>query len=82
MVRRCIRNERREEMGYYVVPNLKNKEIVCQKPCSHTDCSQIRKEWAGATCCDCGKPLKAGMPFYYKDYGVHQCVVCVFKGEK
>ena len=69
-------------MGYYIVPDITNEAVVCQKPCQHEDCAANRKEWTDAKCCDCGKPLKAGMAFYFKQVQpeiLHQCIECAFK---
>ena len=72
-------------MGYYIVPNIKDKKVVCQKPCEHRDCKANREEWTNAKCDDCGKPLTASMPFYFKQTTpklLHQCVDCAFKEAK
>ncbi len=69
-------------MGYYLVPDITDEAVVCQKPCLHKDCKANREEWANAKCCDCGKSLTAGMPFYFKQTIpelLHQCVDCALK---
>jgi len=69
-------------MGYYIVPDITDEKVVCQKPCDHRDCKLNREEWTDAKCDDCGKPLTAGMAFYFKDIRIpvkHQCVECALK---
>lgn len=68
-------------VGYLVVPDITNEEIVCQQPCQHRDCLANRAEWTDAKCVTCGKKLKAGMLFYYTSVHSteHQCIDCAFK---
>lgn len=69
-------------MGWYIVPDLTDEQVVCQKPCAHKDCMANRAEWTDAKCCDCSKPLTAGMAFYFKQVKpeiLHQCVECALK---
>lgn len=66
-------------MGYLIVPDIHRESVVCQDPgCGHSDCKAMRLEWSHAECKDCGRPLKAGDPFYYVGRQ-HQCVNCAFR---
>ena len=68
-------------MAYFMVPNIKDEKVVCQKPCIHTDCKLNREEWANARCDDCRKSLTAGMVYFYKQTTpivLHRCLDCAF----
>ena len=57
-------------MGYGYVPDMTDENLVCQKPCKHTDCAANRKDFVKhADCVICGKPLLAGQAFYYHGEG-------------
>lgn len=58
-------------MGWFVVPDTTDPELVCQEPCDHPDCAQTRK-FDTMTCAICGQGFKAGQRFYYVgDEAVH-----------
>ncbi len=54
-------------MGYGIVPDFRSEAVVCQKPCSHTDCAANREDWLqNGTCRVCKKQLEPGEAFYYE----------------
>lgn len=56
-------------MAAALVLDLKNEIFTCQKPCHHRDCESNRREWAGAICGICGKPMLPGERYYYATMG-------------
>ena len=64
-------------MGFLIVPDITDEEVVCQDTCQHTDCAQTREEWRNAHCAICGQSMLAGQPFYTEGTGVaHAGCVC------
>lgn len=58
-------------MGWLVVPDLRDPQIVCQQPCDHPDCANFRK-FDTMKCRICGQGFEAGQRFYYEgDEAVH-----------
>lgn len=53
-------------MGWGIVPDIKDENIVCQEPCTHRDCAANREQWGEGTCRICGKGFEAGQRFYYE----------------
>lgn len=52
-------------MSYLVVPDITNGDIVCQDPCNHKDCQEMRLEWTNSQCVTCGKPMRPGQNYNY-----------------
>lgn len=64
-------------IGY--VPDIRDENFVCQKPCGHRDCAANRAEWEDPTCHQCGRALKPGDAFQYRQ-GRHVCLDCIYPG--
>lgn len=55
-------------MGYLIVPDIKNEEVVCQQPCNHKDCTANRRDFGlDSKCRICGMGFNAGDTFYYEN---------------
>jgi hypothetical protein len=53
-------------MAFGIVPDIKNEDVVCQKPCKHTDCAAMREDFIdNGDCVICGKPLVCGQAYCY-----------------
>ena len=52
-------------MGYGIVPDIKDENVVCQKPCEHKDCAANRDEWMLSYCSYCKQPMLPGKNFFY-----------------
>ncbi len=52
-------------MAALIALDLKDKRFTCQSPCEHRDCAANRREWTGAICGICGKPINPGQRYYY-----------------
>lgn len=65
-------------MGYGLIPDIKNEDVVCQQPCQHEDCEANRKMWGSATCVTCSKPMEPGQAFYFDDNGKPEHAHCAW----
>lgn len=66
-------------MGYSIVPNIRDNDVVCQVTCEHTDCLAILERWADADCAICGRPMEAGQKFYMNDENKPEHALCVWE---
>lgn len=53
-------------MGWFVVPDTADPELVCREPCDHPVCAKLRK-FDTRTCRICGQGFEAGQRFYFQD---------------
>ena len=57
-------------MGYLIAPDIKDEDVLCQKPCTHSDCAAMRRDFIdNPNCKVCGKPIEIGQAFYYNEQG-------------
>lgn len=65
-------------MGYGIVPNIYDENLVCQQPCEHKDCAANREQFGKQSKCRiCGKGFVVGQKFYYEGKRpVHALCVC------
>ncbi len=62
-------------MGWFVVPDTADPELVCRQPCDHPDCAQLRK-FDTRKCQICGEGFEAGQRFCFEgDEALH--AVCL-----
>ncbi len=54
-------------MAYGIIPDMTDEKVVCQKPCEHIDCKEMREDFISNNKCRvCKEELKAGQPFCYE----------------
>jgi len=68
-------------MGWGIVPDIHDENLVCQQPCQHRYCALNRQEWGEAKCRYCGKPLLAGEAYYREDGNVKIHFRCAWDEE-
>lgn len=62
-------------MGWFVVPDTADPELVCRQPCDHPGCAQLRK-FDTRKCQICGEGFEAGQRFGFEgDEALH--AVCL-----